>query len=57
MPDTDRYYLCLGNPKGPLLKLSMEWEAKEMIKNLEYVEVDADGLPVVVAEEELAVEA
>ena len=51
MPDTDRYYLCLSNPKGPLLRLDTDWEANEMVKNLAYIEVDADGLRVAQVEE------
>jgi len=50
------FYRCRSNPTAPVLVLDTEWEAKEMRTNLEYDQVDEDGLPVVVEEEPEAVE-
>jgi hypothetical protein len=46
-----RFFRCTSNPSGPLLKLDTDWEAKEMARHVDYHEVDADGLPVIPAEE------
>jgi len=46
-----RFFRCRSNPSGPLLKLDTDWEAREMIRHVDYDEVDADGFPVVPAEE------
>jgi hypothetical protein len=52
MTDGKSYFRCRANPKAPLLVLDTEWERKEMKKNLEYDPVDADGLPIVVPDDE-----
>jgi hypothetical protein len=45
-----RYFQCTSNPTAPLLALE-DWEADEMRNNLEYIEVDESGFPVVVPDE------
>lgn len=47
MPDVNRYFRCRTNPKAPALVLHTDWEAEEMRTNVDYDEVDEDGLPVV----------
>ena len=51
MSEVQRYFRCKSNPNAPLLVLNADWEANEMRTNLEYDEVDEDGLPVVVKEQ------
>lgn len=48
------YFRCRTNPTAPLLKLDMEWEAREMRTHPDYDPVDADGLPVVIEDEPAA---
>ena len=50
MQETIRYFLCRTNPTAPLLVLNTNWESDEMRSNPDYDEVDAEGLPVVLAE-------
>lgn len=45
-----RYFRCKSNPGAPALVLHENWEAEEMRTNLEYDEVDEEGLPVVLEE-------
>ena len=51
------YFRCSTNPSAPPLVLETEWEAKEMRTNPDYDPVDEDGLPIVLADLEEAVEA